>query len=144
MTIPQAIQTLRREATRLRRSGPTVGPGVVLDHQIDSIEETLRQAAIVRERAADTPQKDLAITAAPIIAAAIREACAPLVEACEAALRWADSRADWQDMMDVDTHDALRAALAAFAEPEATPPADLPPTRIGNGEFAEEFGADLG
>ena len=119
MTIPQAIQTLRREATRLRRSGPTVGPGVILGHQIDSIEETLRQAAI-------------------------REACAPLVEACEAALRWADSRADWQDMMDVDTHDALRAALAAFAEPEATPPADLPLTRIGNGEFAREFGADLG
>ena len=50
MTIPQAIQTLRREATRLRRSGPTVGPGVVLGYQIDSIEDTLRQAAIVRER----------------------------------------------------------------------------------------------
>ena len=70
MTIPQAIQTLRREATRLRRSGPTVGPGVVLDHQIDSIEETLRQARTVASR--------------------------------------------------------------------------RPLTRIGNGEFAEEFGADLG
>jgi len=70
MTIPRAIQTLRDEARKLRHSYLTAGPGVVLDHQIDSIEETLRQARTVASR--------------------------------------------------------------------------RPLTRIGNGEFAREFGADLG
>ena len=94
MKTTDAIRVLRDEAKRLRSAYLTAGPGVVLDHQIDSIEDTLMQARTVQD----------------------------LPTVAEAAQGLA----------------AARASLPSVAEAERAL------TSIGNGAFAEEFGADMG